>query len=173
VTRLRAIAAIVAATALPFGMSNAEVFKCVDGGRTVYQDQPCPQSAKATTLAPVEPRGEAAPVDAAEVQSRLRTEVDELARQRRKRELAREIGRVEDSVQGYQRAEDAELALLRDKHGFTLHNLAAASWQREAVLKGIDAEMQGVKDKYGSLREVAATRLVQLRKEATSLDKPR
>ena len=39
--------AAVLATALP---AHAQVYKCVDGGRTVYSQTPCPSSAQSTTI---------------------------------------------------------------------------------------------------------------------------
>lgn len=172
-TALRRVALVLLAACAP-GASAAEIFKCVDGARTIYQDQPCTGSAKSTTLPPPEPRvGGAAPADGEELETRLRTEVDELAWQRRRRELANEIGRIEGTIQAYRQAEEAELAALRDKKSFSFHNLAAASWQREAVLRGIDAEMQAVTDKYRSMREAAESRVAQLRKDHAGLDKAR
>jgi hypothetical protein len=169
----RSAALLLLAACAP-GASGAEIFKCVDGARTIYQDQPCTGSAKSTTLPPPEPRvGGAAPASGEELQTRLRTQVDELARQRRQRELANEISRLEGAIRGYRQAEEAELAMLRDKKSFSFHNLAAASWQREAVLRGIDAEMQAVTDKYRSMREAAESRVAQLRKDHAGLDKAR
>jgi hypothetical protein len=168
-----AAAALAALSALPFSAPGAEIFKCVDGVRTIYQDHPCPGSAKAATLAP--PRGAAAsaPAESEELQTRLRAQVDEMARQRRKREIAAEIARLEAGVEANRQAEEAELAALRDRRGFNYHNLAAASWQREAVLKGIDAQMQATSDKYRSLRDGALERIAQLRKDLSALDKAR
>ncbi len=54
-------AAVVAACLAPF--AQAQVYKCIDGGRTVYSQIPCPANAKSTTISRTAPSGPAPGTD--------------------------------------------------------------------------------------------------------------
>jgi hypothetical protein len=158
---------------LSFSSAGAEIYKCVEGGKTSYQAQPCRGSGSAITVAPAETKGVSTMTGGEEGLSRLKAQVDEMARERRKREIANEVGRLERDIGDYEQAETAELAALRDKKGYNYHNLSAAAWRREQVLKDIDGEMQSVTEKYRTLKQAARDRVSVLRKEAAEIGKPR
>jgi Domain of unknown function (DUF4124) len=171
--RARQACAILIAASLSFSSAGAEIFKCVEGGKTSYQDQPCRGSASAISVAPADTKGISTVTAGEDSLSRLKAQIDEMARERRKREIANEVGRLERDIGDYEQAENTELAALRDKKGYNYHNLAAAAWQREWVLKNIDGEMQSVTEKYRTLKQAARDRVSVLRKEAAEIGRPR
>jgi Domain of unknown function (DUF4124) len=151
-----------------------EIYRCVQDGKTLYQDQPCRGAGSAIVVAAPEASGTGPAGPGSDVQlSRLRANVSEMARERRKRELASEVSGLEREIAGYERAEKIELAALTDKRGFNYHNLNAAIWQREWVLQSIDAEMRSVTEKYGTMKQAARDRIARLQKEVADVAKSR
>jgi hypothetical protein len=57
--------AVLAVTLLAAAGAQAQLFKCVQGGRVVYQDSPCDDTAKQSTVRPPAPGPVAAPPQAA------------------------------------------------------------------------------------------------------------
>ena len=93
-----------------------EIYKCVQDGKTLYQDQPCRGAGSAIVVASPEASGTAPAGPGSDEQlSRLRANVSEMARERRKREVAFEVSGLEREIAGYERAEKIELAALADK----------------------------------------------------------
>ena len=151
-----------------------EIYKCVQDGKTLYQDQPCRGAGSATVVASPEASGTSPAVTGSDERlSRLRASVNEMARERRKREIAYEVGGLEREIDGYERAENVELATLTDKKRYNNNDVNAAGWQREWVLKSIDMEMRSVAEKYAAMKQAARDRVARLRKEVADIDKPR
>jgi hypothetical protein len=159
--------------ALMPSLAFAEIYKCVQDGKTVYQDHPCRGAGSAVVVSTPETSGAgAAATGADERLSRLRANVNDMARKRRKREIGYEIAALQREIKDYEQAETVELAALTDKMGFTFHNLNAAAWQRESVLQGIELEMRSVAEKYAALKQSARDRVSRLQKEVGDIDKP-
>ena len=168
-----AICAVLAATLNPSSASG-EIYKCVQDGKTLYQDQPCRGAGSATVIASPEMSDTTPAVTGNDERLlRLRANVDEMARQRRKREIAYEIGGLEREISGHERAENIELAALTDKKRYNNNDVNTASWEREWVLKSIEMETRSVAEKYAALKQAARDRVSRLRKEAADIDKPR
>jgi hypothetical protein len=152
---------------------TAEIYKCVQDGKTVYQDQACRGSGGAVTISTPETTG-AAPAAARteESLSRLRANVDAMAHERRKRDIAYEVSGFQRAIREYEQAETVELAALADRKGYNYHNLNAAMWQRESIFRDIDSNMRAVTEKYAALKQAARDRISRLQKEAADIDKP-
>ena len=170
---LRRLYVTLALVALPCADALGEIYKCVDAGKTSYQDQPCKGAATEKTLAPVDTKG-ITPTPSAddEKSNRLKTQVDEFARDRRKRELLAAIDRIERDLRDYDTAEATEVAALRDKRRYNENNPTAQPWEMQPVLKRIDDEIQSTADRYKALRQAARDRIAQLRKDAAGLEPP-
>src|SRR6266496_4431309 len=119
----------------------AEIYKCVQDGKTLYQDQPCRGAASTMVVVSPETSGTGtAATGSDERLSRLRANVNEMARERRKREIAYEVGGLEREIAGYERTENSELAALTDKRDYNNRN--TANWQREGMRQSVEAEMR-------------------------------
>jgi hypothetical protein len=151
-----------------------EVYKCVQDGKTLYQDQPCRGAGSAIVVKSPGTSG-ASPTATGDQErlTRLKAYVDDMSRERRKREIDFEISGLEREIGSYERAENIELAALTDKKGYTYSDLNAAPWQKESVLKSIDTEMRSVQEKYAAMKQVARDRVSRLKKEVADIDKPR
>jgi hypothetical protein len=163
----------IVVVALSMAPASAEIFKCKDGGKTIYQDQPCPGAGSALVVDTTPSvSGNTDAKGAQESLERLKANVSELEWARKKRENADEIDRLEREIRGYQRTEEEELAVLRSKKDdpFSLPPSAAAEGKQPAQY--FAAEMQAVTEKY-RLRKVAANnRIAQLRKESAGPPPP-
>src|SRR5438309_175722 len=99
------ICAILVAALTPCS-AIGEIYKCVQDGKTLYQDQPCRGAGSAIVVAsPEASRTKPAVTGNDERLSRLRANVDEMARERRKREIVYELGGLEREIAGYEKAE--------------------------------------------------------------------
>jgi hypothetical protein len=164
----------VLATALNPCSAIGEIYKCVQDGKTLYQDQPCRGAGSSIVIASPEASGPNPTATGGDERlSRLRANVNEMARERRKREIAYEIDGLEREISGYERAENVELATLTDKKRYNNNDVNAAGWQREWVLKSIETEMRSVTEKYAAMKQAARDRVSRLRKEVADIDKPR
>ena len=166
--------AFVVIAALSMGSAAAEIFKCTDGGKTTYQDQPC-RGSGTPLVVDTSPNGSGGgdARDAQDSLERLRANVSELEAARKKRENADEIVRLERDIRANQRAEEEELAVLRGKKDdpFSLPPSAQAEGKQPAQYYA--AEMQAVTNKYRARTQAANTRIAQLRKEAAEPPRPR
>jgi hypothetical protein len=151
-----------------------EIYKCVQDGKTLYQDQPCRGAGSAIVVVPPEPRDIAPAAAGSDEQlARLRASVSEMARERRKREIAFEVSGLEREIAGYERAEKIELAALADKRDYNYNDRNAARWQRDWALQSIDAEIRSVTEKYATMKQAARDRVLRLQKEVADVAKPR
>jgi len=143
----------------------AEVYKCVDNGRIVYQDYACRGPG---SVVPMERTPAPSPSAAADETARLKARLAELEQARKARETTAEIQGIEREIQGYEEAEQGELSALREKQGYANYNLPGAVWERGWVLQGIEKEMQAVTERYAALKQAARDRIEKLRKASES-----
>jgi hypothetical protein len=162
VRRLASAAALTALCVLPPGAHAADVHKCVENGRTSYQDAPC-GSAGTVIHADGDPVDARRATAAAESVEKLRANVALLEQARKARERAAQIESVEREIAGYRKAEQDELAALRSQRDYANNNLQGAVWERNAVFDRIARDMQAVSDKYALKTQAARERLAQLR----------
>lgn len=130
------IAALLAALIAP-AVAQAEIYKCTQGGKTIFSDRPC-----AADAAPMQIRlqaGEADPVRAAEAVEEVRN-ADIRAR---KIAARNNITRLENDLDATLRAMDAEMGRLRARQRTANNNLAGATY-----LNSISSEMQAVSSRY-------------------------
>src|SRR6266550_1409715 len=167
------VCAIVIVAFLSSSPAAAEIYKCVEDGKTIYQDQPCRGAGAAITLTPAVSEVDVTATDREDSASRMKAQVNEMAQSRRKRDIAYEIDGLERSLRDYERAENAELAALRDEQNYNNHNYAGALWEREQKQNFVTTKMQSVRKKYASLKQVARDRVSQLRQEVAEVGKPR
>jgi hypothetical protein len=167
------VCAVVIVALLSSSPAVAEIYKCVEDGKTIYQDQPCRGAGSAITLTPAVSEVDVTATDREESASRMKAQVNEMAQSRRKRDIAYEIDSLERNLRDYERAENAELASLRDEKNYIDHNYAGAVWEREQVQGVVATKMQSVTKKYATMKQVARDRASQLRKEAAEIGKPR
>ena len=167
------VCAVVIVALLSSSPAVAEIYKCVEDGKTIYQDQPCRGAGSAITLTPAVSEVDVTATDREESASRMKAQVNEMAQSRRKRDIAYEIDGLERNLRDYERAENAELVALRDEKNYNDHNYAGALWQREQMQEVVTTKMQAVTKKYATMKQVARDRVSQLRKEAAEIGKPR
>jgi len=167
------ICALLVAALTPC-VAIGEIYKCVQDGKTLYQDQPCRGTGSAIVVASPEASGTSPAGPGSDEQlSRLRANVSAMARERRKREITFEVSGLEREIAGYEQAEKIELAALTDKREYNYNDRNAAIWQREWVLQSIDAEMRSVTEKYGTMKQAARDRISRLQKEVADVAKSR
>lgn len=159
----------LAVAVFPFSAAMADMYKCTVDGKTVYQDRPCPSTGTAISIKPAtgKPSGETTRT-AEDNLVKTKAQVAEMELERKKRDIAYEIERLEADIDGYERAQESELSALRRKKGLAKNNLAGATWEQS-----ISAEMQAVTEKYKTKIQVARDRIAQLRQDAAEIGKSR
>lgn len=144
------------------------VNKCVnEHGQVVYQSVPCPTTAKGSeiTLQKAPPAPVTSPTDAEELK-RIQQTASTMERERRLKDIDREIGSAEGLITNYRQAMNNELSALQQKKQLANNNLAGATWEQS-----ISAEMSAVTQKYDTLIRNQQTRIERLRADADSLRK--
>ena len=162
VRRFASTATLTAVTVFAPGAHAVDVHKCVENGRTSYQDAPC-GSAGTVIHADADTVDRRRASAAAESVEKLRANVAQLEQARRARERAAQIDSVERELAGYRKAEQDELAALQQQRNYANNNLPGAAWERNAVFDRIARDMQAVSDKYALKTQAARERLAQLR----------
>lgn len=152
-------------------VARTEVFRCVEAGKTLYQDTPCRTQGRAVDITNARvPEGAADKANAA--LDRLRTSATAQENEQRSIESAAEIGRLERQLAGYERAEEAELAPLRSTLGYMNFNTAAAVWERAETEESIRRKMQAVLDQYEWKKQAVRERIAQLRAPSGTSPRP-
>ena len=153
---------------IPFSAS-ADVFKCIEDGKTVFQDKPCRGAGMAIAVKPAsgsaQTVNEGAPYEA-RPETRLKEHVRSMELERKQREIEYAIRDNENEIQAYQSQMKRELASLQNKKRRAKNNLAGATWEQS-----ISIEMQTVSAKYRTKIQVSQDRIAQLRKDAGELRK--
>src|SRR2546429_5748228 len=138
------ISAMLVAALIPCS-AVAEIYKCVQDGKTVYQDQPCRGAGSAIVVVSPETSAASPPVTGSEERlTRLKAYVNEMARERRKREIAFEIGGLGRAISGHQRGEKNEVAALTGKKGTNTPNPTHGGRQRKRGAKATNSRWQPV-----------------------------
>lgn len=162
--RLMILAALLAASA-----AQAQVYKCQEGGKTVFSDVPCGAGREinvrpASGAAPVrEPRpGQDAP--AASVASKEKALVDQYERERKLRGIDYDIEQLERTLENDQKRLDADLKAYQRKKMYANNNLAGATWE-----SSISEEMVAVTQRYEMKAASDRAKIEKLRAERESL----
>ena len=153
--------------------ASAEMFKCLEDGKTVFQDRPCSGAGTAISVTPAnrtttpgseggKPQAEPSSI------TKLRNHTQSMELDRRQREIAYAIRDSEQEIDGYRAQMDRELAALQYKKSQANNNLAGATWEQS-----ISTEMQAVSEKYRTKIQIARDRIVDLRQRAADLGGPR
>ena len=148
--------------------SALAVNKCVDdAGKVVYQSTPCPTTSKGSeiTLQKAAPAPVVSPADAEELKHIQQT-AGAMERERKLKEIDREMGSAEGLIADYRQTMNSELSALQQKKQLAQNNLAGATWEQS-----ISAEMSAVTQKYDTLIRNQQTRIEQLRADADLLRK--
>lgn len=146
--------------------SQAEVFKCVVGGRVSFQDTPCPGGGTVN----IQPAaGKAAPAQPAASSTTpaaktLSEQVKGMENERRKRELDLAIKEKTEYLQARQAKMTRELNALRAQQSQAANNLAGATW-----LSSISSEMQAITTQFNAEQTVIQAQINQLRAERASI----
>lgn len=153
----------------------AEMYKCSENGRTVFQEQPCkggggeikvkPQSGEAP---PSQPTGTATAVQAppGDRLSAQQAQLASMEKSRKSREIEFQIKTSEREIRDLEREQERELEELREKKGYARNNLAGATWQQS-----ISSEMQSVVERYKTRIGMVNARIDRQRKELEELSK--
>jgi hypothetical protein len=152
-------------------VAHADVFRCVEAGKTLYQGTPC--RAQGQTVDMTHARVPEGAADKANAElDRLRASAAAQESEQRSIESSAEIGRLERQLAGYERAEEAELAPLRSALGYMSFNMAGAAWERAGAEESIRKKMQAVTDQYESKKQLVRERIARLRGQAATLPGP-
>jgi uncharacterized protein DUF4124 len=165
---LRALAVLVA-LALPSAAQAADVYRCVENGVTTYQDFPCRTPAGGSVVRVVVPDSPPPSANDAENMEEMRKRVDAMARERRQRELAAEIDRLEQSVVRMGKEEAVELDALRQQRGYAANNFQTDLYDKGRVDRALTDEMKAIAAKYRERTEPVRRRIIELRNEQKTL----
>jgi len=144
------------------------VNKCVnEHGQVVYQSASCPTASKGSeiTLQKATPAPVVSPANAEELK-RIQQTANAMERERKLKEIDREIGDAEGLIADYRQAMSNELSALQQKKQRANNNLAGATWEQS-----ISAEMSAVSQKYDALIRTEQTRIERLRTDTEQLRK--
>ncbi len=138
---------------------------CTDAnGKKSFQEQPCPQGAKAETRTYEKSEPVAAPGD-----NRLTTDnptYQTIKNNNRRLELERNIKKSERKIDKLEARRTQELAALRSKKRYANNNMAGATWEQS-----ISTEMQAVSERYSSMIETERDELKRMREELQEVSK--
>ena len=161
------------ATILLTSPAYAQVYKCKVGGRTVFTDQPCDETAKPIAVrpgagyhVPTQQAGQedaAAPATAAP--SAPRSRLEEADRRVKQRIIQDKIANQENRIIALRQRRDDELAELRRRKGYANKNLAGATWEQS-----ISTEMQAINSRYDTEMRIIQSDIEQLRREYSDLN---
>jgi len=152
-------------------VAYADVFRCVEAGKIIYQGTPCRAQGQAVDMTHARVPEGAADKANAEL-DRLRTSAAAQESEQRIIDTSAEIGRLERQLAGYERAEEAELAPLRSALGYMSFNMAGAAWERAGAEESIRKEMQTVTEQYESKKQPVRERIARLRGQSATLPRP-
>lgn len=152
--------------------SYAEMYKCTEEGRTIFQERPCQGKGGAITVRPA--TGDAPPQSATTANAasgsssssaaKTAETATMLQRDRQMRELGYQIDDTEREISKLEAGMDAELATLRNKKSLARNNLAGATYEQS-----ISTEMQSITEKYKTKISTVQMKLESLKKDRESL----
>lgn len=150
--------------------SAQTIYKCPDAnGRLSMQDTPCAGGSTINVKpasggdgsAPASPTK--APVASVERKG-LKSDVEQMARERRLRELDFEVSQRNSRIGGIQADSERRMALLRDEKLRAKNNLAGATWEQS-----LSAEMQAIATDTQTKLAALQGEIATLEKELTNL----
>jgi predicted RNase H-like nuclease (RuvC/YqgF family) len=130
-------------------LAQADIYKCVNEGKTTFSQLPCGETAQVVTVKPSK-RNESSTASR-EIYTKqlnaieIRIEI---------KKLEREISQLRTKKRSLLRTMDAELATLRQKKQTAANNLAGATWEAS-----ISSEMQSVSHSYKTKIETTQSRI--------------
>jgi hypothetical protein len=148
--------------ALNFGPAWAQ-FKCTGpDGKVAFQQNPCAPGDRGTQMdvkvaAPPPPALTSA-VAPAPSGNRLVKYTDQLARERKVREIEIQIQERQAAMAGRQAQLDADLATLRARKASANNNLAGATWEQS-----LSSEMQAITERHKAANDVELEGIKALR----------
>ncbi len=139
-------------------LASADIFKCTDQGKTLYADKPCGNSAQKMTIITTTPSGQGLATESMKAMSAT------LSRDRRTKEIEREIESLQENIRTFLTDLDQELARLKNKKRYANNNLAGATWE-----ESISSEMEAVTASYTSKIDTANRQIDRLEAERERL----
>lgn len=144
--------------------AGAQVYKCAEGGTTVYSELPCGASAKAVTVRPASGHAPAAAPDRLAARPQEPSLSDRADAAVKRRLLDDEIWRKERAVSLLYDELAARQAQLRDRKQLSRNNLAGATWEQS-----ISEEMKAVAAEYDIKIRGAQTEVEALKRRRDDL----
>lgn len=140
----------------------ADVYRCQEGGTTVFSAVPCGPGAKVIVVTPASGSGRYSESAAARPgDSNLIERADSVSR---RRILDDDIWRKKRQLESLQAEHEARQAELRAKKARAQNNLAGATWE-----KSISEEMQSVASEYDTRTKVMLREIEDLRTKRDEL----
>lgn len=171
--RIINVSGIVLLVMLTAPHAFAEMYKCSENGKTVFQEHPCkggggeiklkPQSGEAPPPPPAgnATAGQTPPGDRLSAQQ---AQLASMEKSRKSREIEFQIRASEREIRDLEREQERELEALREKKAYARNNLAGATWQQS-----ISTEMQSVVERYKTRIGMVNSRIDRQRKELEAL----
>lgn len=144
-------------------MACADIFKCNENGKVVFADRPCGAAAEKITVVTTPQTSSGSSMASDGIKEMSAT----LSRDRRIKEVDREIQVLQDNIQTNSANREIELQNLRNKKGYAANNLAGATWEQS-----ISTEMEAVMSKYASKIDMINRQIDRLERERTQLSAP-
>ena len=166
---MRAALALLATLALLPAAHAADVYRCVENGVTTYQDFPCRTPDGGGVVRVVIPDTPPPSASSAQNLEETRKRVDAFARERRQREIAADIDRLEQSLARVAKEEATEIDTLRQQRGYAANNFQTDLYDKGRVDRALVDEMKAVAVKYRERAEPARRRILELRNEQKTL----
>lgn len=135
---------------------GAEVYRCQDGGTTVFSATPCGPGAKVVVVTPAS--GAGMPSDVVSPKIGVSTMVERADALSRRRILEDDIWRKQKQIEALQAEHEVRQAELRAKKSRANNNLAGATWE-----KSISEEMQAAAMQYDTRARVLLKEIEDLR----------
>ena len=152
-------------------VADAQVYKCMEGGRTVFTDKPCAAGAKPISVQPAS--GRAAVAGAPETTDRSygaaaatapQSYVDKADQAARRRVLQNQITRKEGELSGLEHDMNREMDRLRGQRRRAANNLAGATWETSLA-----QEMTAVTNSYAARMDIVREDIARLRMEREAI----
>ena len=138
--------------------AGAQVYKCAEGGTTVYSERPCGASAKAITVRPASGHAPAAAPDRLAARPQDPSLSDRADAAVKRRLLDDEIWRKERRLSAIGAEHEERQAELREKKQRARNNLAGATWEQsisdemKAVAAEYDIKIRGAQSEVDALK---------------------
>lgn len=154
---------VIMVSILAISFAHAEIFKCVEGGKTVFSQQPCGNGSVT-----VKPKFVEASPEAVEERKAATKQIQgssaNIDREHRMMEIDRQLLDLDNEENRIQQDRVLELKKLEIKGSFANNNLAGATWQQSLAM-----EMQAVNGKYDSALGLVSSRREALIREREKL----